>query len=49
MDHRGTRMVPFFELKDHHLDVHIFYNRVMFALFRHHLGGLCAIGYQPAR
>jgi 4a-hydroxytetrahydrobiopterin dehydratase len=34
-----NRLVPFFELKDHHPDVHIFYNRVKFELSRHDIGG----------
>lgn len=34
-----NRLVPYFELKDHHPDVHIFYNRVRFALSRHDIGG----------
>lgn len=34
-----NRLVPFFELKDHHPDVHIFYNRVKFELSRYDIGG----------
>ena len=34
-----NRLVPFFETKDHHPDVHIFYNRVRFELSRYDLGG----------
>lgn len=34
-----NRLVPFFELKDHHPDVHIFYNRIKFELSRYDLGG----------
>ena len=34
-----NRLVPFFEVKDHHPDVHIFYNRVKFTLARHDIGG----------
>ncbi len=34
-----NRLVPTFELKDHHPDVHIFYNRVVFELSRYDLGG----------
>src|SRR3954447_2318426 len=34
-----NRLVPFFELKDHHPDVHIFYNRIRFELSRHDIGG----------
>jgi len=34
-----NRLVPFFELKDHHPDVHIFYNRVRFELSRYDVGG----------
>lgn len=34
-----NRLVPFFELNDHHPDVHIFYNRVKFELSRYDLGG----------
>ena len=34
-----NRLVPFFELKDHHPDVHIRYNRVTFELSRHDIGG----------
>ena len=32
-------MVPFFEIKDHHPDVHIFYNRIRFELSRYDVGG----------
>jgi 4a-hydroxytetrahydrobiopterin dehydratase len=34
-----NRLVPFFEAKDHHPDVHIFYNRLKFDLARHDIGG----------
>jgi 4a-hydroxytetrahydrobiopterin dehydratase len=34
-----NRLIPFFELKDHHPDVHIFYSRVKFELSRHDIGG----------
>ena len=34
-----NRLLVHFELKDHHPDVHIFYNRVKFELSRHDLGG----------
>lgn len=34
-----NRLVPFFESKDHHPDVHILYNRVKFELSRHDIGG----------
>ena len=34
-----NRMVPFFESKDHHPDVHVLYNRVRFELSRHDIGG----------
>jgi 4a-hydroxytetrahydrobiopterin dehydratase len=34
-----NRLVPYFESKDHHPDVHIFYNRVKFELSRHDIGG----------
>jgi len=34
-----SRLVPFFELKDHHPDIHIFYSRVKFELSRHDIGG----------
>jgi 4a-hydroxytetrahydrobiopterin dehydratase len=34
-----NRLVPYFELKDHHPDVHIFYNRVKFELSRYDIGG----------
>ena len=34
-----NRLVPFFESKDHHPDIHIFYNRVRFDLSRHDIGG----------
>ena len=34
-----NRLVPFFELKDHHPDVHIFYSRIKFELSRHDMGG----------
>jgi 4a-hydroxytetrahydrobiopterin dehydratase len=33
------RLVPYFESKDHHPDVHIFYSRVKFELSRHDIGG----------
>ena len=34
-----NRLVPFFEARDHHPDVHIFYSRVRFDLSRHDIGG----------
>jgi 4a-hydroxytetrahydrobiopterin dehydratase len=34
-----NRLVPYFENKDHHPDVHIFYNRIKFELSRHDIGG----------
>jgi 4a-hydroxytetrahydrobiopterin dehydratase len=34
-----NRLVPYFESRDHHPDVHIFYNRVKFELSRHDIGG----------
>ena len=34
-----NRMVPFFESKDHHPDIHVRYNRVTFELSRHDIGG----------
>jgi 4a-hydroxytetrahydrobiopterin dehydratase len=34
-----NRLVPYFETKDHHPDVHVFYNRVVFELTRHDIGG----------
>ena len=34
-----NRQVPYFEEKDHHPDIHIFYNRVVFELTRHDIGG----------
>jgi 4a-hydroxytetrahydrobiopterin dehydratase len=34
-----NRLVPYFEQKDHHPDVHIFYNRVRFELSRYDIGG----------
>src|SRR6187431_1144274 len=34
-----NRMVPYFESKDHHPDIHVFYNRVKFELSRHDIGG----------
>ena len=34
-----NRLVPFFESKDHHPDVHILYNRIRFDLPRHDIGG----------
>ncbi len=32
------RLVPYFEQKDHHPDVHIYYNRVRFVLSRYDMG-----------
>lgn len=34
-----NRQVPYFEKLDHHPDIHIFYNRVVFELTRHDIGG----------
>jgi 4a-hydroxytetrahydrobiopterin dehydratase len=34
-----NRLIPYFEQKDHHPDVHIFYNRVRFELSRYDIGG----------
>ncbi|HWQ00128.1 MAG TPA: 4a-hydroxytetrahydrobiopterin dehydratase [Vicinamibacterales bacterium] len=34
-----TRLLPHFEQRDHHPDVHVFYNRVKFELSRYDLGG----------
>ena len=34
-----NRLVPYFESKDHHPDIHLFYNRVRFDLARHDIGG----------
>ncbi len=34
-----NRLVPYFESKDHHPDIHIFYNRITFELSRHDIGG----------
>lgn len=34
-----NRLVPFFELKDHHPDIRISYSRVKFELSRHDIGG----------
>jgi 4a-hydroxytetrahydrobiopterin dehydratase len=34
-----NRLVPYFEQKDHHPDLHVFYNRVGFELTRHDIGG----------
>jgi 4a-hydroxytetrahydrobiopterin dehydratase len=34
-----SRLVPYFEQKDHHPDVHIYYNRVRFELSRYDVGG----------
>ena len=34
-----NRLVPYFETKDHHPDVHILYNRIKFELSRHDIGG----------
>ena len=33
------RLVPYFEGEDHHPDIHVFYNRVVFELSRHDIGG----------
>ena len=33
-----NRLAPYFELKDHHPDVHISYKRVRFELSRHDIG-----------
>ena len=34
-----NRLVPYFEQKDHHPDVHVHYNRVRFELSRYDMGG----------
>ena len=34
-----NRLVPYFEQKDHHPDVHSYYNRVRFELSRYDMGG----------
>ena len=34
-----NRLVPYLEQKDHHPDVHIFYNRIRFELSRYDIGG----------
>ena len=34
-----NHLVPYFESKDHHPDIHVFYNRVTFELSRHDIGG----------
>jgi 4a-hydroxytetrahydrobiopterin dehydratase len=34
-----NRLVPYLEQKDHHPDVHIYYNRVRFELSRYDIGG----------
>lgn len=34
-----NRLVPFFEVQDHHPDVHIFYSRMKFELSTHSVGG----------
>ena len=34
-----NRQVPYFEEQDHHPDIHIYYNRVVFELTRHDVGG----------
>ena len=34
-----NRLVPYFESKDHHPDIHVFYNRIRFELSRHDIGG----------
>ena len=34
-----NRLVPYFESKDHHPDIHILYNRIKFELSRHDIGG----------
>jgi 4a-hydroxytetrahydrobiopterin dehydratase len=34
-----NRLVPYFEQKDHHPDVHVYYNRVRFELSRYDMGG----------
>jgi len=34
-----NRLVPYFESKDHHPDIHVFYNRIKFELSRHDIGG----------
>lgn len=33
-----NRLVPFFEQKDHHPDIHISYSRVTFEISRHDIG-----------
>lgn len=33
-----NRLVPLFEARDHHPDVHVFYSRVRFDLSRHDIG-----------
>ena len=44
-----NRLVPFFELKDHHPDIHISYSRVTFELSRHDIGGrITALCGDPA-
>jgi 4a-hydroxytetrahydrobiopterin dehydratase len=34
-----NRLLPYFEQKDHHPDIHIYYSRVRFELSRYDLGG----------
>jgi 4a-hydroxytetrahydrobiopterin dehydratase len=34
-----NKIAPFFEAKDHHPDIHIFYEKVLFELTRHSVGG----------
>jgi 4a-hydroxytetrahydrobiopterin dehydratase len=44
------RLVPYFERKDHHPDIHVFYNRVVFELSRHDIGGkISALDGEVAR
>lgn len=34
-----NKLAPFFEGKDHHPDIHIFYKKILFDLTRHSVGG----------
>jgi 4a-hydroxytetrahydrobiopterin dehydratase len=34
-----SQLAPYFEEKDHHPDMHIFYNRILFELQRFDIGG----------
>lgn len=34
-----VKLAPFFEKKDHHPDIHIFYNKIIFELQRFDVGG----------